>query len=617
MPGLIGFVGNLDSTAGSDLLGRMARALEHEDRFRRELYSDRGIALGRVTLGLVSPRPQPVWNEDHTICLVMEGELFDTAPLRRDLVARGHRFEAQDDAALMVHLYEEYGPSFARKLNGAFVAALWDAPNRRLVVTNDRLALHPLYYIHGPDGLRFASGVRALLADPAVPRCVDPIAVAQFLTFDHLLGERTLIRNARTLPGGSVLTFQEHGVDLTSYWAPLFPRHYTLRSQQEWMDLLVDHLRQAVARRVPNGQPAGILLSGGLDSRVLLALLKEEYGTDGFHSFSWGIPGCDDARFAREVADRLGSRHHFFELKPDWLATQAEECVRATDGMGNIVNLHARATLEEQTRFAPLLYKGFLGDAMMGYAQRHQHWAEYEEQVQLQAHLEVHNSQGVVIFHPKRHDQWFTEAFRAQIGDGVLQSYREGMAESGARLLADQRIYYDYRQRVPRHTLNGVEVMRQHAAVRLPFADNDLVELMLQVPPGLRFRRELMNVSFVHAFPELARIPVAGTGLPMSRCARELRVRTQQFARWHLRNAGLPVAYPGNRPYKDYDRWFRGVLRDWVEGLLLSDRALERGYLDPARMRSLVGEHMAGGKQANKLGVLLTLELWHRQFIDQ
>lgn len=618
MPGITGFGGPFGGEVASGrLLERMAEALEPDDRFRRELYSEPGLGIGRVTLGIVNPDPQPLWNADETVCLVMEGELYDTDPLKALLRRRGVVLRADNDAELLLHLYQTFGREFAVRVNGAFIAAIWDKGRRRLLIVGDRLGLQPLYYAEHRGGLLFASGVRALLADDSLSRTVDPVGVAQFLTFDHLLHDRTLLQNVGLLPGGSMLTFEEGRVDVQSYWEPRHPRAYPLCDEQAWMEELLHRLRQAMERQAPAGLPAGMLLSGGLDSRVLLALLREKSLERPFHTFTWGIPGCDDARFGAEVAKKVGVEHHFFELKPDWLLDFAEECVRITDGMGNLVNLHARATLDEEVKHARVLYKGFLGDAMMGFAQRHQHWADYDEPEATEAHLNVHRAQGVITFDPKTHQELFTESFLQQVGTAVMDSYRTGMANSGSTLLADQRIYFDYRQRVPRHTLNGVQVVRSRAAVRLPFADNDLVEMMLRVPPGLRYERRLMRNTFIQAFPDLAKIPMPDTGLPMIDCARDILIRTQRLIRWHLKEAGFKsIDYLGRRPYKDYNTWFRTVLREWVEDTLLDRRSLERGYVKADHVRRLVEEHMAGKDHTIKLGALLSLELWHRRTID-
>ena len=618
MPGIIGFCGSFGGkVAAQMLLEKMAEALEHEGRFRRELYWEPGLGIGRVSLGVVNPEPQPVWTPDENACLVMEGELYDVDPLRETLRKRGVTTRLDNDAELLLHLYQVFGPEFAVKVNGAFIAAIWNRREQRMLLVGDRLGLQPLYYARRDGGLLFASGVRALLASNSLSREVDPVAVAQFLTFDHLLHDRTLLREVRLLPPGSLLTYESGQFRIQSYWEPKHAQAYPLCSEEEWLEELLYRLRNAIERQAPADLPAGILLSGGLDSRILLALLCEQPLERPLHTFTWGIPGCEDARYAAEVAKKQGTEHHFFELKPDWLLEHAEECVRITDGMGNLVNLHARATLEEEAKYAQIMYKGFLGDAMMGFAQRPEHWADYSEEVAIEAHLNAHRALDLVTFDPTIHQEVFTEPFQQQVGTAVMDSYRAGMADSGSTLLADQRIYFDYLQRVPRHTLNGVHVVRNRTAVRLPFADNDLVEMMLRVPPGFRYKRRLIRNAFVRAFPELAKIPLTDTGLPMIDCARDILIRIGRLARWHLNNVGLTnVDYLRRRPYKDYSGWFRTVLRGWVEETLLDKRSLERGYIRAVHIRSLVDEHMAGANHAVRLGALLSLELWHRRFID-
>ncbi len=335
------------------------------------------------------------------------------------------------------------------------------------------------------------------------------------------------------------------------------------------------------------------------------------------HTFTWGIPGCDDARIAAEVARKLGTLHHFYELKPDFLLEKAEEAVRITGGMGNLINLHALATLEEETKHARVIYKGFLGDAMTGFAIRRRFWANYDPGTRQAVHWGVHTAQGVIGYSPEQRKEAFTDSFLQQVDCAMPDEYRKGMDESGVPLLAAQRLHFDLRQRVPRMTTKGVEVVRSRAHVRTPFFDNDLLDFVIGVPPGYHFQRYLMRTAFLRAFPALAKIPLTDTGLPMIDCARDIYIRTQNMVKWHLHRRGLGrLAGPMRRPYKDYNTWFRTVLRTWVEGILLAPKTLERGYLKPVYLRQLVARHMAGEDHTIRLGMLLALELWHRQNLD-
>ncbi len=285
--------------------------------------------------------------------------------------------------------------------------------------------------------------------------------------------------------------------------------------------------------------------------------------------------------------------------------------------MGNVANLHAMATLDDEVKFAKVIYKGFLGDAMFGFALRHQHWAEYNLENSIKAHLQVHTDQGVITFHPTVHENIFTSDFIRDVGSSVMDEYRDGMLASDSRMLADQRLYFDLTQRVPRMTLRGVDVVRSKAHVRLPFADTDLLDFSIRVPPGLHHNRILMQHAFLRGFPEMARVPISWTGLPMQENLRELEMRARRILQWHLHRHGLAkqsqVIW---KPYHDYANWFKGILRPWLEGVLLSERSLNRGYMKPEVIRDIVKKHMSGDNQTVRLGAMLSIEIWHRLFID-
>jgi asparagine synthase (glutamine-hydrolysing) len=166
-------------------------------------------------------------------------------------------------------------------------------------------------------------------------------------------------------------------------------------------------------------------------------------------------------------------------------------------------------------------------------------------------------------------------------------------------------------------TWNGVELVRSQAIVRTPYADNDVVDFSTQLPPGFRFERYLMKKLLMDHYVQLAQIPFTGDGLPLTVCVRDVVIRSQRLLAWHMNRVGLsksPTVV--KRPYANYDHWFRTILRGWLLDMLLTPRTLDRGYFDPAYVRQLVTEQMAGANHAVKLGAMVGLELWHRQFLD-
>jgi asparagine synthase (glutamine-hydrolysing) len=593
----------------------MASALGEGHHLQRSQYHEAGAGICRN--GLIRPAGEPslVWNRDESVALAFEGELYDTAALER-AVADEHQAPARSQAELLLRVYERC-PTAAclARVNGAFSAAVWHRRERRLALFNDRLGLHPLYYVQVNGSLLFGSGVRALLAEPAVSRAVDLVALNEFLLHDHVLDDRTFLESVRLLPQASVLTFGDGALAIRPYWRLQYPERYKPHDDEAYVEQLEHHLRQAVRRQRPDGRPAAMLLSGGLDSRLLLGFLREEGPP--VQTFTFGTPGCDDAHVAAEVARACGTAHRFFELKPDWLVGMADAAVRATDGLGNIVNLHAMANVETQSRHASVLYKGFLGDALLGWPLRRQMWGDYADSDRYEVHRAAYRFHGTLIYEREEEAKLFTDTFVARVGDGVTRAFREGMDRSGSHQIGNQRLYFDLTQRVPRMTLNGVEVARTHAVVRLPFGDNDLLDFALTVPPGLLFERYLPKAVLTTRFPVLAGIPIAGTGRPLRSNVRDIAAQLRTLFTWHLKRRGFGRLAPrGRRPYKDYDRWFRTLLRPWIEDVLLDRRTLDRGYFRPDYVRQLVASHMNGANHAVRLGALATIELWHRQFID-
>ncbi len=612
MPGVLGLIGEPNPEAQLETTTGMVQALQHEPWYQHCLVQGAGWALGRVSTGLVDdPRLQPLWNERGTRCIVMEGELFNRDDLRK-LAAGSDWAEGTPDAQIVLDLFEACGVDFVRQLNGAFVFAIWDHQERRLVLVNDHLGLLPVYYAQYGGRFSFGAGVRALLADAELPRDVDFLTIAQMLSFEHALGDRTLLTAVKLLPPATILTYDDGDVTMCAYWTLAYEDRVQAPDETAYLEQFRFYLAQAVRRRKSDELPAGILLSGGLDSRVLLGFLAREHGEQ-FYSFTFGIPGCDDARFARELARKSGIRHRFYELQPDYLLQYAEQGVALVDGLESCTHMHALATLKEEVSQARVLFKGYLGDALVGGHLQRALWAGYDDAV-----LDRYLFQKYCVLLPEEDQEaLFSNAFQEALGGALFPSFRETVHESSSALPANRQDHWDIIQRQRRFTLNGVELVRSQAVVRLPFSDKDLVEFMLTVPPGLRFERLVMKGLLALDFPELAKVPRTPDGLPLMPCRRDLRIRASHLVRWRLRQAGLKwVKPPRKKPYADYSQWLRSALRPWVEHVLLDRKSLQRGYFRADAIGRLVSEHMNGADHTGTLGVLLTLELWHRQFMD-
>ena len=613
MPGLIGFIKPFDSTSGQAFLDKMASTLEKDPEFERDLFIEDGFGAGRITNRILNPEPQPIWDNNHRLSVFFEGELFDREPLFKMLDLSEEQY---GDAQLVLNLYKNFDTGFIQHLNGSFLILIWDRIARKAIIMNDRFGTYPLYYAHFNGELVFSSGLRAILSDSTIPRDPDQTAIIEFLIFDHFLNDRTILKSVKLMPQASVLTFHNNNLKIEPYYHFKYRQLHSIRTDQSYIEEMNFLMQRAVKRQMQGALPVGLMLSGGLDSRNILAIMAE-ISNKPIETFTWSIPGSDDARFARESARVAKANHHFFNLDPDWLLNKGEQAVRITGGNGNIVNLHALAALEQEANYASVIYKGFMGDAMFGFGMRPRFWADYDQETMVDVHLEAYRDYRVLTFDTPFHEDIFSDQFYLSTREEWRNDFKNGMFASGAKQMSDQRSYFDLTQRVPRMTINGVEVVRSKTAVRLPFVDNDLVEFSLSIPPYLRINRDLANRAFIEKFPNYAKIPIAQTHLPMITCAREIWLRNIQFIQWHLRDRGHnKLAGPVSRPYKDYNLWFRTNLRTWVQETLLNSRALNRGYLKPAAIKQIVSDHMAGKNNAVRIGSLMTIELAHKFFID-
>jgi asparagine synthase (glutamine-hydrolysing) len=296
-------------------LGAMTSAIEHRGPDEAGLAIHAGVALGMRRLSIidVAGSHQPVATEDDQVTAVFNGELFNFPELRSELLGKGHKLGTHGDSETIVHLYEEHGPDFVRRLRGMFAIALWDKPRRRLVLARDRMGVKPLYYAVTPDGLAFASEVKALLAGGLVRAELDPLGAELFLAHGFVPGPYTLFAGVRKLDPASLMIFEDGKVvEQRPYWNPWEegpPRE--AGPWEEEQERLLDLLRESVRARMISDVPLGVMLSGGLDSSLITALMAEQSSRP-VQTFSIGFAEDEVSELgdAEQVARRFGTDHH-------------------------------------------------------------------------------------------------------------------------------------------------------------------------------------------------------------------------------------------------------------------------------------------------------------------
>ncbi len=618
MTRIAGFIAEPNRVLPDELTKRMAAALAIEPTYQVSTYEGTHAGLVCVDHGIVPNHPaRVVWNEEQTICVALAGELFGYCELRKQLMEQGHRFVHEHGfcahAEFLLHLYEQMGDDFAIHLNGAFAAAILDVRKHELRLVNGRLGVRPLYYAHHAGRLLFGSGVSALLADRTLPRRINQVAIAEQLTYEYALNDQTLLLDAHVLPPATLLTVRNGLVTLRPYWQLRFAESTVIKESHEYKRQLMFYLRQAMQRQLPGELKGGINLSGGIDSRVAMGLLMQHQHRHPLRAYTFGIPGAVDVRYAREVAFSAGVSHTIYELQPEYLIENIEKGIHLTDGMESCVHMHALANVKRQSSEVQILYTGYLLDSIISPDANESWLARYSDQdAENVLRNDIH-----AVFKNIAYPDLFTDSFVKQIEDGYQASFRQ--ASEGARhfLLSDWQNRLELLQRQRRLTQFGNELLHSHVLCRTPFLDNDLVDFCLTIPPGHRLKRAILKDVIALHFHSLAKVPLDTTGYPMVPCIRDVYLRGTHHAKWFLINSGLlKKKEQPPRPYANYNLWMRNELRPWVEQILLDKRTLDRGYLRPELIRDTVANHMNGASNAKELGMMLSIELWHRLYID-
>jgi asparagine synthase (glutamine-hydrolysing) len=315
---MCGIAGILDRSTTPDELTvrRMLGMIRHRGPDEFGIYLARDVALGNARLSIVdlAGGQQPIGNEDGTLWIVFNGEIFNHVELRQELEARGHQFSTHCDTEVILHLYEDYGPECLSRLNGQFAIAIYNEQNRSLFLARDRLGVRPIFYTQAANGLVFASEVKAVLAHPGVTAQLDPIALQQIFTYWSTLPPRSCFRNVQSLPPGHYLIAQNDRVEIAPYWHLTFDnksgRGNANASKADYIEEFRELLVDATRIRLRADVPVGAYLSGGLDSSTIAAIIKHTgHGHLDTFSIAFSDPKFDESEHQKRMAAFLGTEH--------------------------------------------------------------------------------------------------------------------------------------------------------------------------------------------------------------------------------------------------------------------------------------------------------------------
>jgi asparagine synthase (glutamine-hydrolysing) len=596
-------------------LAAMSETLVHRGPDSSGSFLDGGIGLAARRLAIIDLQTgdQPVGNEDGSVQVVQNGELYNYRELRHGLERSGHRFATSGDTEVLVHLYEEHGLGFARLLRGMFAVALWDAPRRRLVLARDRYGIKPVYYRDAHGELAFASELRAL------PRGeIDPDALEAFLAFNSIPSPLTIFRGIRKLPPGHVLTWQEGRLELMRFArpAPVDAADVREDDEAELVEELRARLRDSVRAHLVSDVPVGVLLSGGIDSSTLAALAAQE-SPEPVRTFSIGFEerSFDELDDARLVAKRYGTRHEELILRPDAALLLPALAEAFDEPFADSSALPTYLVSELASRHVKVALSGEGGDELFGgyytytadllalrtggFARLVRPLVERLPSSSGRASFDYKAKRFVRAAHLpplERHHAWkeiFSPDARAGLtgrraASDPVDLLRARFDETeGAELLArlqdiDLGIYLvdDLLVKTDRAS------MAHSLEARVPFLDPAVTNFALALPSRYKARGLRKKVLLRRAVEPL--VPAA-----------LLRRRKRGFS--------IPAA-----------AWLRGELEPFARDTLSGDTLRRQGFFEPTVVRRVINDHVSGKEDLSRqLWGLLAFTLWHERHVER
>ena len=623
MCGIAGVVGKKGDVIDAGDVHRMCQTIVHRGPDDEGIYArgPAGLGMRRLSIIDLAGGKQPIHNEDRTVWVVFNGEIYNFPELRRELEGRGHQFYTHSDTEVIVHLYEETGADCVKKLRGMFAIALYDTKQDALLLARDRLGKKPLHYAWHQGRLLFGSEIKTILALHPELAEVDSEGLLQYFYFGYIPDPHSAFQRIRKLPAGHVMEFRNGEMKIRQYWdLPEYGTHPPL-SENDCLEELEHRLEESVRIRLISDVPLGALLSGGVDSSIIVALMARTSAKP-VKTFSIGFRAeqFDESEYARLVAERFGTDHHEFVLEPDLEETLTYLSGMMEEPFGDSSMLPTYYVCRMARRQVTVALSGDGGDELFAGYDRYlvamerpkfdplQRWLGpiyrdrihglipagiYGKNLAWNASLNDRDRYlDGISFLPALHRErnLFAREFleRAERLPDPLVEWQRLYDGAPAKDGLSRLLYLDTKTYLNSDILTKVDRMSMATSleVRVPLLDHELVEWVTSLPVEWKFRAGIRK----HVLKKLAE----RLGIPP-----ELLHRKKQGFQ-------LPLV-----------EWMRKEVKTKLLGVLLEPRTLQRGYFKPEAVRSLIDEHVRGRR--NRSGMLwrmLVLELWHRNFME-
>jgi asparagine synthase (glutamine-hydrolysing) len=621
---------NPDGLIDQPTLDRMTDILQHrgpDDRgtYWRQFANGSGVGLGHRRLSIidVGGGRQPIGNEDGTVWIVFNGEIYNYVELRDDLILRGHRFRTNSDTETIVHLYEEFGVECLSRLRGMFAFAIWDERQRLLFLARDRMGQKPLVYSHNDERLTFASEIKSLLLTPGFDRDLDPVALDEYLTYLYVPHPRTMFRGIAKLPPAHYAIYQHGELTVQRYWSIDY-QYESSEPIESLREQLRERLDEAVRLQLRSDVPIGAFLSGGVDSTTVVGLMQRHL-PHAARTFTIGFSASDfdESQFARLASDHLKTAHQelvaqsgtielfpklcwFFDepfgdssAVPTYLVSQiTREHVKVAltgDGGDELFcgyprykTVHNLGRFDLLPRFLRVSLTNRLWEHLPSSSNRSVAARLRHRMRTLREPTDRRYVNWVTPFDSRERRSLYSPSFMDEVRHAEPERFvTDAVAKSSRRSVGTRAMLADLQTYLPCDLLAKVDITSMAHALecRSPFMDHHVVEMAASIPFRHHRDRAMAKPMLTQTFSDLvprsiARRPKMGFSIPLS-------------------------------------HWIRGQLRPMVGDLLLTGKFAARGYFDQGSIHDLINDHLKGnGDYGQQIWALLCLEQWHRTFID-
>ena len=625
MCGIYGIVQLDGALAPADALRRMGQSIVHRGPDDDGIYHDGPCAIGMRRLSIIdlAGGHQPLSNEEGTLWLVANGEIYNYRELRRELEVRGHRFKTASDCETILHLYEDYGDDCVEHLNGMFGFALWDAPRRRLLIGRDRLGIKPIYFKNDGKRLIFASEAKAILAAPGVTAELDPAALHSYLGLGYVPAPQSIFRGIAKLPPATLLSAELGRVQQHRYWR--MPRDVDrARPESEWVDQVRARLEESVRMQMVSDVPIGAFLSGGIDSSAVVAFMSA-HSDRPVKTYAIGFEGGDAEAYynelphARRVAQLFGTDHHEIVVRPDVVSLLPPLLWHMDEPIADTAFITTYLVSEFARRDVTVILSGVGGDELFGGYRRYlgnHYQAQFDrvpsfirraaaalgDRLPSDRHSPTLNAlrlakgflstAGLPLDERYRsYVQVFPEEIAAKLSRRAGAVEWDSLAAAFDQATSDddlnRMLSVDAETQLPDDLLMLTDKMSMAVSLecRVPLLDQELVELAARMPEGIKMRGGRLKHAMKAALRDV--LPV------------DIRERKK-------RGFGTPMG-----------AWLKSELGPVMRDLLSKDSVAARGLFHYPEIARLIDAHQTNRQDGtDQLLTLLNLEIWARIYLD-